>query len=204
MEPGRMDGCVVVACERCPGLVSSRSQIVNGVGPEDADLLIVGEAPGRDEDAAGEPFVGRSGAILTRKLRENGLSRDRVRITNCVRCRPPDNRDPSAEELENCRAYLEREIDLVDPTLIVAVGKVPSEHLIGRQVTVTREAGHVEEVTIGRRRRAILVSPHPAAMLYDRSLETLLDESIATAASIVGGAGGDADPQTGLDDFSPS
>ncbi|MFB6189807.1 MAG: uracil-DNA glycosylase family protein, partial [Halapricum sp.] len=97
----------VTDCERCPELVASRSRIVNGVGPTDADLVFVGEAPGAQEDEQGEPFVGRSGDVLDDALRDAGLSRADVRITNCVRCRPPDNRDPKREELDNCRGYLE-------------------------------------------------------------------------------------------------
>src|SRR6056297_1290418 len=108
----------VTGCERCPALVESRSRIVNGVGPTDADLLFVGEAPGANEDEQGEPFVGRSGDVLDETLREAGLDRGDVRITNCVRCRPPDNRDPRKEELANCRGYLETEIDRVDPELV--------------------------------------------------------------------------------------
>ncbi len=106
--------------------------IVNGVGPADADLLFVGEAPGANEDEQGEPFVGRSGDVLDAGLRDAGLDRGDVRITNCVRCRPPDNRDPRNGELANCRDYLETEIDRVDPEVVVTLGKVPAEHLLDR------------------------------------------------------------------------
>jgi uracil-DNA glycosylase len=187
---GEMEGPSVVACERCPALVESRSGIVNGIGPEDADLLVIGEAPGEQEDREGEPFVGRSGDLLTEKLRENGLDRETVRITNCVRCRPPENRDPKSEELENCRGYLEREIELVDPELLLTVGKVPSSHLLGRDVAVTTEAGSVEEIRIGERSYRVLICVHPAAMLYDRSQEVTLDETLSEAASLLGRDGG--------------
>ena len=125
-----IDGLTVTECERCEALCESRSQIVNGVGPAEADLLFVGEAPGANEDEQGEPFVGRSGDVLDETLREVGLDRSDVRITNCVRCRPPDNRDPHKEELANCRGYLESEIARVDPELVVTLGKVPGEHLL--------------------------------------------------------------------------
>jgi len=131
----------VGSCERCPALVDSRSQIVEGVGPVDADLLVVGEGPGANEDEASEPFVGRSGDVLDEAFRDAGLARGDVRITNCVRCRPPDNRDPRADELANCRGYLEAEIARLDPDLIVTLGKVPSEHLLGRSVGITAESG---------------------------------------------------------------
>ena len=144
-----MDGLCVRECERCPDLVESRSRIVNGVGPDDADLVFLGEAPGANEDAEGEPFVGRSGSVLDDALRDVGLARSDVRITNCVRCRPPENRDPTTEELGNCRGYLERELELLDADLVVTLGKVPSEHLLDRSVAVTKEAGDVVDVRLG-------------------------------------------------------
>ncbi|MFC4988980.1 MULTISPECIES: uracil-DNA glycosylase [Saliphagus] len=183
----RMDGLTVPACERCPELVESRSRIVDGTGPDDADLLFVGEGPGQREDERGEPFVGRSGSVLDDELRSVGLERESVRITNCVRCRPPENRDPTAEELEHCRGYLEVEIERVDPEVIVTLGKVPGEHLLGRSVSVTNESGSVEEVRIGDRPRRVLICLHPAATLYDRSQEETFAEAIETAADLVGG-----------------
>jgi DNA polymerase len=183
-----MDGLCVEGCERCPELVESRSQIVDGTGPEDAELLFVGEGPGGNEDREGEPFVGRSGSVLDSALRDAGLDRSDVRITNCVRCRPPENRDPSTEELSNCRGYLEAEIDRVDPELIVTLGKVPSQHLLERDVAVTKEAGDLQDARIADRSRRLLVSVHPAATLYDRSQEEAFEGTIALAAEIVGAA----------------
>ncbi|MFB6128174.1 MAG: uracil-DNA glycosylase family protein, partial [Halorhabdus sp.] len=161
-----MDGLSVEGCERCGDLVDSRSRIVDGVGPAEADVLFVGEAPGEREDEQGEPFVGRSGTVLDDALRDAGLSRTDVRITNCVRCRPPGNRDPRSEELENCRPYLEREIELVDPAVVVTLGKVPGEHLLGRDLAVTSEAGSIVAVEIDGTARRVLVCVHPAATLY--------------------------------------
>jgi len=178
----QMDGLDVTACERCEDLVGSRSRIVNGTGPDDADLLFVGEGPGAQEDEGGEPFIGRSGDVLDDALMEAGLDRADVRITNCVRCRPPDNRDPRQEELANCRPYLEREIELVDPELIVTLGKVPAQHLLERDVAVTGEAGQVFDPEIAGQRRELLVCVHPAATLYDRSQEDTFTDAIATAA----------------------
>src|SRR6056297_1576650 len=161
----QFDGICVNECERCPELVDSRSRIVNGVGPIDADLLFVGEGPGKNEDEQGEPFVGRSGSVLDEALGEAGVLREEVRITNCVRCRPPENRDPTKEELANCRGYLDDEIETVDPTLVVTLGKVPSEHLLGRSVAITKEAGDVVETRFGDRSQRLLLSVHPAATL---------------------------------------
>ena len=180
------EGLAVTACERCPALVESRSRIVNGVGPGDADLLLVGEAPGEREDAEGEPFVGRSGAVLDEVLRDQGLARSDVRITNCVRCRPPGNRDPTGEELGNCRSYLEAEVAAVDPVVLVTLGKVPSQHLLGREVAVTSEAGSVERVELGGGTRDVLLCVHPAATLYDRGQRGTFERVVAKAATMAG------------------
>ncbi|WP_435064539.1 uracil-DNA glycosylase [Halobaculum sp. EA56] len=178
-------------CERCPALVESRSRIVNGVGPTDADLVFVGEAPGATEDEEGEPFVGRSGSVLDDALRDAGLARSDVRITNCVKCRPPDNRDPTAEELDNCRGYLAEELARLDPELVVTLGKVPSQHLLGRSVAVTKEAGEVFDTRVGDANVRLLVCLHPAATLYDRSQADAFEETIRRAADLAGLADGD-------------
>jgi DNA polymerase len=178
----------VTGCERCPALVESRSRIVNGVGPADADLLFVGEAPGQQEDERGEPFVGRSGDVLDEGLRAVGLSRADIRITNCVRCRPPENRDPRMSELEHCRDHLYAELAAVDPALVVALGKVPAEHLLDREVAVTGEAGAIHDADLDTVRR-VLVSVHPAATLYDRSQEETFAAALRTAADYAGDGG---------------
>ena len=198
MDLEHMDGLEVEGCPRCTALCEARSQIVNGTGAEDAALMFVGEGPGAQEDAQGEPFVGRSGSVLDAALDERGLAREDVRITNCVRCRPPENRDPHKEELANCRGYLEREIDIVDPDLVVTLGKVPSEHLLGRDVAVTKEAGSVHETRLGESPRRLLVSVHPAATLYDSSQQETFDNALDEACAIVGAGDGD---QSRLGDY---
>lgn len=182
MEPA----LTVERCRSCEVLSDSRTRIVNGVGPPDADLLLVGEAPGEREDARGEPFVGRSGDRLEEALRAAGTSREAVRITNAVRCRPPGNRDPRAGELANCRGHLEREILAVDPAVIVTLGKVPGEHLLGRSVAVTREVGAVESITIDGREFQVLVGLHPAASLYDPSTRSDFEAAIERAVELAG------------------
>lgn len=176
-----MAGLDVTTCTRCPELVASRSRIVNGAGADDTPILLVGEAPGAEEDREGKPFVGRSGEVLEAVLRDLGYARRDVRITNCVRCRPPDNRDPSVAELENCRGYLEAEIGILDPAVIVALGKVPSEHLLGRTVAVTGEAGTIETAEIGGVPRDVVVCVHPAATLYDPSQRDTLEGALRRA-----------------------
>ena len=199
---GTMEDLRVTACTRCPELVDCRSQIVNGTGPDDADVVFVGEGPGATEDEQGEPFVGRSGSVLDDALRAVGLDRERVRITNCVRCRPPENRDPTGEELENCRGYLAREIDLLDPEVLVTLGKVPSEHLLDRSVAVTKEAGDVVDARIGDTSRRLLICVHPAATLYDRSQEETFESAIRRAADLAGiDASDDESGQSRLDGF---
>jgi len=190
------ENCTVTGCERCPELVASRSQIANGVGPLDADLLFVGEGPGATEDEQGEPFVGRSGDVLDEGLRDVGLDRNDVRITNCVRCRPPENRDPTLDELENCRVYLNREISTVDPELVVTLGKVPSEHLLGRSVGVTSEAGEIHETVVDGESRRVLVCVHPAAPLYDPSQRETFERALQVGAEYAGDGG-----QSTLDGF---
>lgn len=185
-----MDGLTVTDCQRCERLCESRSRIVNGVGPADADLLFVGEGPGANEDEQGEPFVGRSGDVLDETLREVGLDRGDVRITNCVRCRPPDNRDPHTEELANCRSYLEREISRVDPELVVTLGKVPGEHLLERDVAVTGEAGSVADVIIDGTPQPLLLCVHPAATLYDPTQKETFRSTLEKAADFTDGESG--------------
>jgi uracil-DNA glycosylase family 4 len=192
------DPTAVSDCERCSALCASRSRIVNGVGPADAALCFVGEAPGEREDEQGEPFVGRSGDVLDDALRDRGLSRRDVRITNCVRCRPPDNRDPSDEELDNCRGYLASELAAVDPAVVVTLGKVPSEHLLDRSVAVTKEAGKLFDARIGGRAYRVLVCVHPAATLYDPSQRETFAAAMDEAAGFVGDGG---DGQSRLGEF---
>jgi len=195
------DDIDVRKCERCPALCASRSRIVNGVGPADADLCFVGEAPGEREDSEGEPFVGRSGDVLDDALRDRGLSRRDVRITNCVRCRPPDNRDPSGEELDNCRDYLAAELDAVDPEVVVTLGKVPSENLLERSVRVTDEAGTLHDARIGGAAQRVLVCVHPAATLYDPSQRETFGAALDEAVAFLEEDGGSGGGQSRLGEF---
>jgi DNA polymerase len=200
-EDADFDGRRVTACERCPALVDSRSRIVNGVGPDDADLVFVGEGPGASEDEQGEPFVGRSGSVLDDALAEAGVARDSVRITNCVRCRPPDNRDPTSDELASCRGFLETELKTVAPDVVVTLGKVPSEHLLDRSVAVTKEAGSVHDFRVDDVSMRLVVSVHPAATLYDRSQREGFVETIADATRLAGVGAGGSGGQSSLGDF---
>lgn len=174
-------GYCVSDCTKCQALVENRTQIVNGVGPSNADVLFVGEAPGENEDKNGEPFVGRSGEKLDEALNQNGVNRDDVRITNVVRCRPPENRDPKADERANCKEYLLAEIVAVDPEVIIPIGKIPSEELLDTSVAITNQAGEEHTITVGEIEYPVLLCPHPAAMFYNRDLEPLFYNSIEKA-----------------------
>ena len=128
-------------CTRCP-LAATRTQVVFGVGDPDADLMFVGEAPGRDEDLAGEPFVGRSGRLLDRLLAEElGIDRSAVYIANVVKCRPPDNRDPRPEEIDSCRPYLAAQVELIAPAVVVTLGNFATKLLLDTDQGITKVRG---------------------------------------------------------------
>jgi uracil-DNA glycosylase len=152
----------VAACQRCT-LHSTRTQTVFGVGSRTARWMFVGEAPGADEDRQGEPFVGRAGQLLTSMLKALGLTREQVYIANVLKCRPPGNRDPRPEEAQACRGYLERQIDLVDPSLVVAVGRIAAQRLLETDVALAKLRGRVH--SLGPRRRPLVVIYHPAYLL---------------------------------------
>ncbi|MGI8793371.1 MAG: uracil-DNA glycosylase, partial [Acidimicrobiales bacterium] len=130
-------------CTRCP-LAATRTQVVFGVGDVAADLMFVGEAPGREEDLKGEPFVGRSGQLLDRLVAEEiGLTRDAFYIANVVKCRPPGNRDPAKDEVSACRPYLEGQVDLIEPRVIVTLGNFATRLLLDTDQGITKVRGKV-------------------------------------------------------------
>ncbi|MEN6628418.1 MAG: uracil-DNA glycosylase [Sulfuricella sp.] len=152
---------VVANCTAC-GLHKTRTQTVFGVGDENADWLFVGEAPGADEDAQGEPFVGQAGKLLDNMLKSIGLQRNKnVYIANVLKCRPPGNRNPQPEEVAKCIPYLERQIALIRPKLIVALGKFAAQTLLGQEVTVASLRGKVHSY----QGTPLIVTYHPAYLL---------------------------------------
>jgi DNA polymerase len=130
----------VASCTRC-GLHRTRTQTVFGVGIREAEWMVIGEAPGAEEDRRGEPFVGRAGRLLDEMLRAVGLSRDTVFITKILKCRPPGNRVPAEGEAAACRVYLERQIELLAPRLILAVGRIAAQQLLGTEEPLGRQRG---------------------------------------------------------------
>lgn len=161
-------GCV--ACQ----LHQGRTRVVFGAGNADADLMFVGEAPGANEDRLGLPFVGQAGKLLDRLLGEIGLERADVFIANTIKCRPPDNRDPYPNEIETCRPYLLRQIDLIEPIVICTLGNFATKLLRGDPTGISRLHGQPEVRVIGPRAVRLYPLYHPAAALYTPStLETL-------------------------------
>ena len=152
----------VQTCTRCP-LHETRTQTVFGTGNREADWLIIGEAPGRDEDREGEPFVGRAGKLLTEMLFAIGYQRKDVYIANILKCRPPNNRDPSPEEVACCHDYLERQIELIQPVLILAAGRIAAHNLLHSDLQVGRLRGRVHKY--GERQIPLIVTYHPAYLL---------------------------------------
>ena len=135
--------------------------LVFGVGNPDADLVFVGEAPGRDEDRLGEPFVGRAGQLLTKIIASIGLTRDEVYIANVVKCRPPDNRNPAPGEVETCEPFLFRQLDVIRPRVVVALGAFAIRTLLGTDQAVSRLRGQVYEY----RGAKLVPTFHPAFLL---------------------------------------
>ncbi|WP_020559309.1 uracil-DNA glycosylase [Thiofilum flexile] len=152
----------VSTCTRC-SLAKTRTKTVFGTGHVQADWLIVGEAPGADEDRQGEPFVGRAGQLLTSMLAAIGLQREQVYILNMLKCRPPNNRDPSVEEVTLCRGYLERQIELIQPKLILVVGRIAAQHLLNTDAPLGRLRGQVH--TLPSTKTPVVVTYHPAYLL---------------------------------------
>lgn len=179
------DNTCVNDCEKCSNLVDSRSQIVNGVGPINANIVMIGEAPGETEDKTGEPFMGRSGDVLDDELESNGLNREDIRITNVVRCRPPDNRDPHKSEIKNCNTYLHNELSEVNPNVILTLGRVPTETLIDTNKTITQIAGEVFEIEIDNRKFDVVAGVHPAATLYDPSYKDTFKSQIKKCRELI-------------------
>jgi len=152
----------VAACTACD-LHKTRTQTVFGVGNRQADLMFIGEAPGADEDAQGEPFVGRAGQLLTAMLYAIDLKRESVYIANVVKCRPPENRNPNPHELDCCNAFLQRQIVLVKPKLIVAVGRVAAHHLLATGTAISKLRR--QRFEYGENKIPLIAIYHPAYLL---------------------------------------
>jgi DNA polymerase len=152
----------VAACTRC-SLSATRTQTVFGVGNQRAEWLVVGEAPGAEEDRQGEPFVGRAGQLLNSMLRAIGLAREQVYIANVLKCRPPGNRDPGPSEAAECLPYLEQQIALIKPKIMLAVGRIAAQNLLRTDKTLGSLRQQVHRFGISQ--VPLIVTYHPAYLL---------------------------------------
>jgi uracil-DNA glycosylase len=151
-------------CTLCK-LASGRTQVVFGVGRPDADLMFVGEGPGEQEDLKGEPFVGRAGQLLTQLIEGIGLTRADVYIANVVKCRPPGNRDPQPDEIEACAPWLDRQLELIQPTVIVTLGNFATKLLLGTKDGITKLRGTEFPFTRAGHSAVLIPTLHPSAVL---------------------------------------
>lgn len=171
----------VAGCTRC-SLCESRTQTVFGVGDTDADWMIIGEAPGAEEDRRGEPFVGRAGKLLDEMLRAVGQGRDVAFIANILKCRPPNNRDPRPEESTACRQYLDRQIELVRPKIILAVGRIAAQLLLDTDAPVGRLRGTVHRLDA----TPLVVTYHPAYLLRSPAQKRKAWDDLCLARRVAG------------------
>ncbi len=151
----------VAACTRCPELASTRRQTVFGVGDPAARIVFIGEAPGADEDAQGEPFVGKAGQLLNKIIEASQLQRDKLYICNILKCRPPGNRTPAPPECANCREYLDGQLAIIDPDYIVCWGTVAAQNLLGSTVSI----GQLRRKFFRHGRARVLCTYHPSYLL---------------------------------------
>lgn len=172
------------ACTLC-GLHASRTHAVCGVGNQTADWMIIGEAPGQDEDLAGEPFVGRAGQLLNEMLRAAGMAREDVYIANILKCRPPNNRDPQVDEVDCCMPYLQRQIELIRPKLILLVGRIAAQNLLGTSTPVGKLRGKVH--SIGAAGIPAVVTYHPAYLLRSPAQKRKSWDDLCLAMDVAAG-----------------
>jgi uracil-DNA glycosylase family 4 len=174
----------VVICTKCC-LWKDRKKAVPGIGNPESRLMLIGEAPGRSEDIKGEPFVGTAGKFLDTLLSEIGFSRKDVFITNVVKCRPPENRDPLPNEIETCTPYLNRQMGIIEPKMIITLGKHSTAYVLNKANlpfrSITQEHGKIREAKILGVKTLVLPTFHPAAALYNASYEKQIREDFQLA-----------------------
>lgn len=175
----------VAGCVACP-LHRSRRRTVFGAGARDAGWMVIGEGPGANEDRQGEPFVGRAGRLLGAMLFAVGLSREEVFITNTVKCRPPGNRDPEPAETERCGPFLDRQIELVEPRVILAVGRVAAQAILDTGAPLARLRGREHPYPRGGLRIPVVATYHPAYLLRTPTAKRSAWEDLCLARSIAG------------------
>ena len=179
----------VRVCTLCE-LSLSRTNAVPGTGPEDADVFFIGEGPGWHEDQQGLPFVGASGKFLTELIQRAGLERDKVFITNVVKCRPPGNRDPLPDEMEACSPYLQRQIEAIDPLVIVTLGRFSMSRYFPNE-RISRIHGQPKKIG----RRTVVPMYHPAAALHQGALRGAIEEDFDQLGMIINKARSERDKE---------
>lgn len=177
---------LVAGCRAC-GLCETRTQSVFGVGNRTAELMVIGEAPGAEEDRKGEPFVGRAGRLLDAMLHAIGLQRSQVFIANVLKCRPPGNRDPRPDETEACWPFLERQVELIAPRVILSVGRISAQSLLDSSQPVGRLRARVHQ--FGKRQIPLVVSYHPAYLLRSPEEKAKAWKDLQTVASLLRNSG---------------
>lgn len=181
-------------CHRCP-LGDTRTTIVFGVGDPAARVMLIGEAPGKNEDLKGEPFVGAAGQLLNELLAHAGLARDDVYIANVLKCRPPGNRDPEPAEIETCTPFLREQIRVIGPEVLVTLGNFATKFVLRTETGITRLHGRPQQAG----RFTVLPIFHPAAAIYDRTKRDALFADFETLASLLAAAPG-TDDAAGVSD----
>jgi uracil-DNA glycosylase family 4 len=177
MTCGRID----LGCTKCR-LSGKRTRVVPGVGSRSSGIVFIGEAPGKDEDLKGEPFIGRSGKLLDLALEEAGVRRTQVYISNLVMCRPPNNRRPRKDEIRTCTSlYLEPDMADISPQVVCALGQTVAEHFLGRKRKMKDIVGREFELTVAGRKTRLFVAYHPAACLYQRKNLAKFKDSIRSS-----------------------
>ena len=183
----------VAGCTKCR-LSQGRTQVDFGVGDSAADLMFVGEAPGFHEDQQGKPFVGQAGKLLDKLLAGIGLYRSTVYIANVLKCRPPGNRDPGADEIEACEGHLFRQIELIRPRVVATLGNFATKLLSGKPAGITRVHGTEQDVSVGGNRVLLYPLYHPAAALYTPAMLKVLEEDFGRLPAILGSPAAEAVP----------
>lgn len=169
----------VVVCTNCE-LCKTRTNAVPGKGSPNAQIMFIGEAPGRTEDLRGEPFVGAAGRKLDVLLENNGILRESVYITNVVKCRPPNNRIPTSDEQQACSEYLKAEIELINPKIICVLGNTACNSILG-QGDITKNHGQIVE----KNGRTYFLTFHPAATIYNQQLYSLMEQDIRLLKKLI-------------------
>jgi DNA polymerase len=177
---------LIRSCTKCEELVEYRTQAVPGVGPADARVVFIGEAPGRWEDEKGEPFVGEAGAYLTELLERIGLDRAQVFITNVVKCRPPENRNPKTPEMDNCAPYLERQLGLIKPDLVVLLGRVALARFFPKE-KITEAAALPRRKLVGGSEIVFLPMLHPAFGIRRQDLKPEIERQFWKIREVLDG-----------------